>query len=193
MRYSVLLMGSVAALSLLTACSTTSAPDTKGPRLVADQAQALDLSVGQVRITPPAAADMPTGFNVSLPQMLQTYAMRRFIGDSTSSQVLLVSFERADVKYARTESSNNVTRWMRLDGHDDYTLSVRMRMTLQNAQGADQVTHEISLQNTLSLPDAISLDERDRRTKEFTEQFLADLDSRATQALTSTFLVTTPR
>ena len=183
----------MAALSLLmVACSTVSETDGMQPRLSAAHVQPLALTVGTVEIKGPAATALPAGFTQNFPDLMHAYATRRFVGNPSAGQKLVVNLDQTDVTYARSESSNDVTRWMRLDGHDDYTLVARVRLTLQNAAGADQISHELALQNTLTLPDSLSLNEREARQVRFVEQFMADLDSRITRTLTSSFFVVTP-
>lgn len=183
-------------------CETVPPTSTVSPRLTLDHIEPLHLAVGQVITKAVAqtqvsqsgdaksAASVPPGteFGYDLPAMLRTYASRRFdAATPAAGSKFIFEVEESKITYARTEAQNDFTRWLRVDGHDDYTIATRVRLTLQNASGADQISNVLSLENTLSIPDNVSLAGRDSRKMAFLESYMADLDNRITQTLTSSF------
>lgn len=193
------------AVVALVSCTSVAPTSSTAPRLTLEHVQPLHLAVGKVNVKAAAqtivagktaSSDnvMPgADFGYDLSSMIKTYASRRFDAAGSGATTFLFEVEDAKVVYARTEAQNDFTRWLRVDGHDDYTLSTHVRLTLQNAEGHDQISHQLALENTLSIPDNLSLAARDARKIEFLEEYMADLDNRITQTLTSSFYLVNPK
>ena len=199
MKTTLRLLASVAIVTLAACAPVNGGNNDLTAKLTSDHVIPLPMNVGSVAVTgvntvatmsPNSKPGSEFGYDVG--QMIKNYAAKRMVGNGTSSTKLLVEVVRADVAYNRDDPTNNVTKWLRVDGHDEYKLSSLVRITLQNDQGADQISTEIGLENSVSIPDNVSLARRDDLKSEFVEKYMSDLDARLTSILMNKFYVVVP-
>ena len=189
-----LLAGIALALSPLSACTMTGNSDLEPlPSLTAQFAQPYFVDAAAIAVETkydPMAnpKDVSSTFPTPPDLALKRYAETRF-KPAGAQGILHFVIEDASVFKEDLESSNEMARWINVDNRDRYTASVRIGLyrdavTGYSAPGA--MGTQMKAERSLTIPDGVSLDERDRYLQDFMAKMLGDIDQSVTAALLNT-------
>lgn len=193
-----LLAGVVLSLSPLAACTSTSSDIKPLPSLTAQFTQPYYVNVATISVETkydPTAnpKDISNTFPTPPDLALKTYAESRFKA-AGGQGVLHFVIEDASVTKDDLKSSNSVARWVNADNRDRYTAVVKVGLYRDSdgGFGATGTTGaQLKAERTLTIPDGVSLDERDRLLQSFMATLLADVDRTAVGALNDTMRLST--
>lgn len=194
-----LLAGVVLALSPLSACTMTGGGDVKPlPSLTAQFAQPYFVDVAAVSVETkydPLAnpKDVSSTFPTPPDLALKRYAETR-LKAAGGQGILHFVIEDASVFKENMKSSNEFARWINVDNSDRYTAIVRIGLYRDAATGygaPGAMGTQMKAERTLTIPDGVSLDERDRYLQDFMAKMLTDIDQSVTSALLNTLKLST--
>lgn len=193
-----LLAGVVLSLSPLTACTMTGGDDLEPlPSLTAQFAQPYFVDAASVSVETkydPMAnpKDVSSTFPTPPDLALKRYAETR-LRPAGGQGVLHFVIEDASVFKEDLELSNEIARWINVDNRDRYTAIVKIGLfrdaASYGAPGA--MGTQLKAERSLTIPDGVSLDERDRYLQDFMARMLTDIDQAVTEALLNTLKLST--
>lgn len=193
-----LLAGIVLAVSPIAACTSTSRDIKPLPSLTEQFTQPYYVNVSRVvvetKYSPLAnPKDVSSTFPTPPDLALKTYAENRFKPAGGQGTLHFV-IEDASVTKEDLKSTNSIARWVNADNRDRYTATIKIGLyrDVQGGFGTIGASGaQLKAERTLTIPDGISLDERDRHLQGFMATLLADIDRTAIGALSDTMKLST--
>jgi hypothetical protein len=155
------------------------------------QAQPISLKVANVEIINPYGDFQDQGANTSLEESLarevESWARPLFMPQGTQGRFLFtvesVSFKKNDLEKA----SQGITGFFTKDQEEKLKASVTVRLEFRNDRGEMVRTGVINAAKQISLPEGLTLAQKDRQTQLFTQDIIKDLDQRLRLALEEDF------
>ncbi len=125
-------------------------------------------------------ADVSASFPASPDVALRLYAQNRFRSGGEKGQLSFV-IEEARVHHGITEADDQFSRWLKRNRKETYDVFVKIRLDSSQPSGA--LSSVLSVQKSLSLPESVSLAERELMQMTFLEELVKDVDAAVMDSL----------
>lgn len=186
----------VAALLSLTACMGAKAPPRE--KMTFDSIEPFPLYVASYEIrnqTPEASGFMPQeqedGFVASVNRTVDDYLHSRFSSVGTNGKFLAV-LKEASLRKSTLPSENKVGAWMKVDNRDRYDVKVVVHMAVYGVDRFEEKSIDIIANRMVTIPEHVTLAERERLQMEALDSLLDDLDGSIQQVLKEDFQILRP-
>lgn len=181
------------ALLVVTGCTTTQAPPPE--RMTFDTLQPFPLYVASYEIqnqTAPmlgfADESVDVGFVASVNKTVDDYLQHRFSAVGTNGKFLAV-LKEASVKSSVLPSDNKFGAWMEVDKRDRFDMKVVVHMAIFGVGSYEKRGIDVVANRMLTVPEHVTLAERERLQMEALDNLIDDLDASIQQVLKEDFQV----
>ncbi len=181
------------ALLTVTACTTTNAPPPE--QMTFDTLQPFPLYVASYEIqnqTGPmlgfADESVDAGFVASVNKTVDDYLHHRFSAVGTNGKFLAV-LKEASVKSSVQPSDNKIGAWLEVDKRDRFDMKVVVHMAVFGIGNYEKKGVDVIANRMLTVPEHVTLAERERLQMEALDNLIDDLDASIQQVLKEDFQV----
>lgn len=155
------------------------------------QAQIIPLKVANIEIINPYAGFQDQEANTSLEETLarnvENWARPLFTPQGTQGRFLFTIESVSFKKNALEKATKGITGFFTKDQEEKLSASVTARLEFRNEKGEMIRTGVINSAKEITLPEGLTLAQKDNRTQEFTQGLIHNLDQRLRTALEENF------
>lgn len=188
-----LLLLACTALLGLTGCVTTPAPPPE--QMTFDTLQPFPLYVASYEIQNQTAPmlgfsdeSVDKGFVASVNKTVDDYLHHRFSSVGTNGKFLAV-LKEASVKRSIQPSDNRVGVWLNVDKRDRFDMKVVVHMAIFGVGNFEKKGIDVIANRMLTVPEHVTLAERERLQMEALDNMIDDLDASIQQVLKEDFRI----
>ncbi|HIF26917.1 MAG TPA: hypothetical protein EYG18_06290 [Micavibrio sp.] len=178
MRQSFLCVCSILALSAAAGCTTNVSGGEAAPKMTFNYVEPLTLSVGSKVIDDrhmPAADDASDDLPTPPSLALRRYAENR-LKSAGGSDTLYFVIEEANVTKVTEQPEGKVMKWVGVNNSDKYSMSVVVRLYMQDANGSQSNHSLLNFNRSVTIPHHYTLAEKELEKLKFMENFMKDVD-----------------
>lgn len=172
---------------MVSGCATKTPEGKPLPVLTFDNVAPLPVKVAEVNIQnkfDPSAdpRDVSSSFPSAPDVALRQFAEKR-IQPAGSKGTLEFVIEDAHIHHSLVQPAGKFTGWLGLNRKDLYEVSLRIRMYVQQADGAEGEHSILNLQRSIAIPQRYSVAQKDQEKFNFLEMLMDDVDKALTETL----------
>ena len=178
MRQSFLCMCSILALAAAAGCTTNVSGGEAAPKMSFNYVEPLTLNVGSKVIDDrhmPAANDASDDLPTPPSLALRRYAENR-LKSLGGTDTLYFVIEEANVTKVIEKPDGKVMQWVGVNDSDKYSMSVVVRLYMQDANGSQSNHSLLNFNRSVTIPHHYSLAEKELEKLKFMENFMKDVD-----------------
>lgn len=170
----------------LVSCTSTPKPEGKPlPEMTFSHYLPMTLDLAKVDIKNkynPGAdpADVSGTFPTSPDVALRLYAQNKLRTKGRSGQ-LVFTIEEAKVLHSVQESDNKLSRWLKQNRTETYEMFISIK--LDSIKNTGKLTTVLNMQKSFTLPESVSLAERELLQMTFLEGVVKDIDKALTESI----------
>jgi hypothetical protein len=189
MKNSKLLLLGLCVLPLLTACSSTSKSAGKPvPEMTFAHVEPIYVNVNAVDIEnlynpDKSENDVSSTFPTPPDIALRRYAEKRIKPSGQSQDRLKFVIEEVQINHSYIEPSGSFSQLLKRGGKDHYDVEMRLGLYKFSPDGTMLDQSVFSLEKDITIPEGLSLAEREMEQLKFLEQLMNDVDQAVTSAL----------
>lgn len=185
------IMMTVAAMALLTGCTTSSPGGMPAPQLTFANYAPIRLNVQssaveEAYVNPNDPRDISGQFVISPAEAIKRYAEKRFQATGTGNGQFSIRIEDARVHLNEIPQNNKVLKWSGVGQEDQYTLYLRLNVTPLPDGVLRSPSTIVRMERTLVMPSSVSIEEREMRQVRFLEKLMTDVDAAIQKAIEET-------
>lgn len=173
---------------------TTVGPSLKSPAAEFSQRLGVDAARIQIIDTPNAAVyanDVSGSFPTPLDVALHSYVNNR-LAAAGAEGTFYITVEEARITRENIESASTLARRFNLDNRDRYTAQIRLRLSRENPVAPGAAYTETRVQRTWTIPDHLTIADREREQNAFMTQLLRDIDAAVVNGVNTTLSIGAP-
>lgn len=133
--------------------------------------------------------DVSSSFPTPPDVVLKRYAENR-LEPAGQEGVLKVVIEDAHIYHSYIEPEGSFMKWARIGGKDRYDVLMKLRLYSEYADGTQSPHSILTMERYISVPESVSLAERELAQLEFLELLIQDVDKAIIKSLEQTLNLT---